>query len=146
MLIGLKYYEEGEQRTPAFKSFCVQQHLPRYANEAKQLLTDSGVSTNKNEYDLNDAKKIQELLKHRHAEDEIRIVIFSSEHNKRVVWKGWNDRPAMFNLCLYLESNHFTFVCQPKHIFNVIYSDFNTIYNFNYEFRTQMDTVWIAKS
>ena len=97
----------------------MQQHLPKYADAAKQLLLDSGVSTNKDVYDLNDAIKIQELLNHRYAEDEIRLIIFSSEHNKRIVWKGWANKPALYNLCLYLDAGHFSFVCKPQHIFNV---------------------------
>ena len=121
ILVGLKYYKEGQQRTPSFKAYCVQQHLTTYANAAKQLLVDSGISTQKAEYDLNDAKKIQELLIHRFAQDEFRLVIFSSDHNKQIVWKGWKDRPAIFNLCLFLEANHFSFVCDPKHILKVNY-------------------------
>ena len=118
VLAGLKYYEEGQQRTPAFVSYCFQQRP--HGKAAEKLLRDSGLPTDKNEYNLKDAEKIQELLIQRFGEDEIRIVIFAKEYNSRIVWKGWSDRPAIFNLCLYLADNHYSFVGKPQDIFRVI--------------------------
>ena len=119
----------------------MQQHLPKYADAAKQLLLDSGVSTNKDVYDLNDAIKIQELLNHRYAEDEIRLVIFSSEHNKRIVWKGWANKPALYNLCLYLGAGHFSFAPTFLQCSQYLISKNNY-----YSFRIREDIVLIAKS
>ena len=118
VLVGIKYYEEGQQRTPAFVSYCFQQKP--HGKAAEKLLRDSGLPTDKAEYNLKDAEKIQEWLIQRFRKDEIRIVIFAKEYNSRIVWKGWSDRPAIFNLCLYLANNHYSFVGKPQHIFRVI--------------------------
>ena len=118
ILAGIKYYEEGQQRTPAFVSYCFQQRP--HGKAAEKMLRDSGLPTDKNEYNLKDVEKIQEFLMQRFGKDEIRIVIFAKEYNSRIVWKGWSDRPAIFNLCLYLADNHYSFVGKPQHIFRVI--------------------------
>ena len=118
ILAGIKYYEEGQQRTPAFVSYCFQQRP--HGKAAEKMLRDSGLPTDKNEYNLKDAEKIQELLIQRFGKDESRIFVFAKEYNSRIVWKGWSDRPAIFNLCLYLADNHYSFVGKPQHIFRVI--------------------------
>ena len=128
-MAGIKYYEEGQQRTPAFVSYCFQQRP--HGKAAEKLLRDSGLPTDKAEYNLKEIQdclireclieKIQDCLIRRFGEDEIRIVIFAKEYNSRIVWKGWSDRPAIFNLCLYLADNHYSFVGKPQHIFRVIF-------------------------
>ena len=118
VLAGIKYYEEGQQRTPAFVSYCFQKKP--HGKAAEKLLRDSSLPTDKAEYNLKDAEKIQDCLIRRFGEDEIRIVIFAKEYNSRIVWKGWSDRPAIFNLCLYLADNHYSFVGKHEHIFRVI--------------------------
>ena len=41
VLAGIKYYEEGQQRTPAFVSYCFQQRP--HGKAAEKLLRDSGL-------------------------------------------------------------------------------------------------------
>lgn len=118
ILIGLKFIENGEQRTPEFLSFCANQE--GHSNAARQLLVDAGVSETKEEYGIPDAKKIQRLINDRYGNDQIRRVIFAHQLNNRLAWKGWMDRPAAHNLCLFNEKAHFAFVGYPQQLLKVI--------------------------
>lgn len=118
ILIGLKFIENGEQRTPEFLSFCANQE--GHSNAARQLLLDAGVSVTKEEYGIPDAKKIQRLINERYGDGQIRLVIFAHQLNNRLAWKGWIDRPAAHNLCLFNENAHFAFLGSPQQLLKVI--------------------------
>ena len=116
--IGLKYIECGEARSPEFVVYCMNQQF--HAIEAQQLLNHAGISTTKAEYGIDDVKKLQRLLITRYGEQQIRLVIFSQRLNNRIAWKGWADKPARYNLCIYHENSHFAFVGSPQQLMKVV--------------------------
>lgn len=118
ILIGLKYIECGEQRGPDFIAYCSAQEP--HANEARQLLVDAGVSTQRDEYGIPEAKAIQRLLITRYGEQQIRLVIFSQRLNNRIAWKGWTDKAAVYNLAIYHENEHFAFIGSPQQLLKVV--------------------------
>ena len=117
--IGLKYRECGQDRMhPQFRSYIAKQ--AEHGKEAELLLRHSGVSTEKEFYGIEDAKKIQWFFDIRYGQQEVRIVIFSSESQNKIIWKGWNGTPAKFNLCLYHARDHFSFLASPKALLKVL--------------------------
>jgi len=54
---------------------------------------------------------------------KIRLVVFSYEHQNRIIYKGCKEnierRAADFNLCLYLQDRHFSFLGRPQQLFKV---------------------------
>ena len=118
ILIGLRYRECGENRTDrGFFSYIHSQRA--HGQHAQSLLSDAGISTTKEFYTLEDASKVQDLINARMGPQEVRIVIFSAANNNRIIWKGWNDRPAKFNLCLYHAQDHFSFLSSPQALLKV---------------------------
>lgn len=118
ILIGLKYREFGKQRyNDDFRSYISNQSL--HGKQAERLLRDAVVSTRKQFYNIEDAKKIQELITRRYGPQQIRLVIFSVAKNNGIVWKGWDGAPAVYNLCLYHNNNHFSFISEPKALLKV---------------------------
>lgn len=116
--IGLKFRECGSQRTAEeFIVYCMEQDV--HGGQAEQLLLDAGISPAKARYEIADAERIQSVLIERYGKDEVRIVIFAQEAQNRIVWKGWRGRTARFNLCLYLERSHFSFIGEPKQLLKV---------------------------
>ena len=91
----------------------------RHEPAARCLLLAARIDANKDFYGIDDAIKLQELLNSRYGEHEIRLVIFSAESQNKILWKGWNDIPAKFNLCLYHAHNHFSFLASPKALLKV---------------------------
>ena len=117
--IGLKYRECGQDRMhPQFRSYIAKQ--ADHGKEAELLLRHSGVSTEKEFYGIEDAKKIQWFFDMHYGPQEIRLVIFSAESQNKILWKGWNDRPSKYNLCLYHVRDHFSFMASPKAILKVL--------------------------
>lgn len=116
--IGLKYIECGETRNPEFMAYCMNQQL--HTVEAQELLNHAGISTDKTEYGIDDAKKVQSLLISRYGEQQIRLVIFSQRLNNRIAWKGWIDKPARYNLAIYHENKHFAFIGSPQQLLKVV--------------------------
>lgn len=117
--MGLKYIECGEQRTPDFLAYCRNQQQQEQRDAAEALLSDAGIATDKLEYGIPEAKRIQQFLNNRYGEGQIRIVIFAHQLNNRVAWKGWSDKTSAHNLCLYHEANHFAFLGSPKQLLKV---------------------------
>lgn len=111
------YRDCGKQRTAAFEEYCINQ--VEHTDQAAQLLRDAAIDTEKRQYGLNDAEQIQMLLNARYGANQIRLVIFSAEAQNRIVWKGWNGRTSEFNLCLYHEQNHYSFIGEPKQMLKV---------------------------
>jgi len=54
---------------------------------------------------------------------KIRLVVFSHAHQNRIIYKGCMNnserKAADFNLCLYLQNRHFSFLGDPKSLFKV---------------------------
>ena len=120
ILIGLRYRECGENRTD--RDFFAYIHSQRdHGQQAQRLLSDARISTTKEFYTLEDASKIQDLINGRLGPQEVRIVIFSAAKNNGIIWKGWNGRPAKFNLCLYHRQDHFSFLSSPKALLKVFF-------------------------
>ena len=94
--IGLKYRECGQQRNQEFIAYIADQSSHEPA--ARCFLLSARIDANSNVYGIEDAAKLQELLNNRYGQHEIRIVIFSAESQNKIIWKGWNDMPAKFNL------------------------------------------------
>ena len=118
VLIGLRYRECGENRDDC--DFFLYTHRQQdHGLLARRLLSDAGISTAKEFYTIDDAAKIQELINVRLGAQQIRIVIFSSENQNKIIWKGWKDKPAKFNLCLYHAQNHFSFLTSPRALLKV---------------------------
>ena len=120
IIIGLRYRECGENRMePNFLSYIGNQRY--HVIVARRLLSDAGIPTTKDFFTLEDASKIQTLLNARFGSQEVRIVIFSSAKNNGIIWKGWNGRPAKFNLWLYHRQDHFSFLSSPKALLKVFF-------------------------
>lgn len=65
-----------------------------------------------------DALKFQQYLNDQLGHGEIRIVVFCHERQNRIIFKG--EAPgAKFNLCVYLEKNHYSFLGKPSQLFRV---------------------------
>ena len=116
--IGLKYRECDQQRSQKFKEYI--QDQSRHEPAARYLLLAARIDANKDFYGIEDAIKLQDLLNVRYGQHEIRLVIFSAASQNKIIWKGWNGRPAKFNLCLYHARDHFSFMASPKAILKVL--------------------------
>ena len=111
----------GEQRWhPDFKIYIKKQHLHIQRLAAEMLLVEAKISTTKLVYTIDDAKKIQECINKRYGENQIRLVIFSADKNNGIAWKGWNGASAAYNLCLYHDIDHFSFLTSPRALLKVI--------------------------
>ena len=127
--IGLKFRECSQQRmNPIFCSYIIGQSL--HAPQAKKILLDAGIPTNKDFYGIEEAIKLQELLNDRFGQHEIRLVIFSAESQNKIIWKGWTGSPAKYNLCLYHASGHFSFLASPKALLKVLIVLINKLLTF----------------
>ena len=115
--IGLKYWECGQQRTPEFMAHCLNQQA--HGPDVERLLSDAGIETTKQQYGIDDAMRIQQLLQQRYGADAIRLCIFSHEARNALIWKGWTGRPAHYNLALFHEASHFSFVGEVKQLLKV---------------------------
>ena len=120
ILIGLRYRECGENRGD-FEFFSYTHCQQDQGRFAEQLLIDAGISTTKEFYTLEDAAKIQDLINARLGSQQIRLVIFSSSNNNKIIWKGWNGAPAVYNLCLYHDRDHFSFLSSPRALLKVLF-------------------------
>ena len=111
----------GEQRmNPDFKNYIEKQHLHIQRLAAEMLLAEAGISTMKEIYTIEDAKQIQKCLNKRYGSGQIRLVIFSADKNNGIAWKGWNGTSAAYNLCLYHDIDHFSFLTSPRALLKVI--------------------------
>ena len=120
VLIGLRYRECGENRNDC--DFFLYVHRQQdHGLLARRLLSDAGISTAKEFYTIDDAAKIQDLINVRLGPNQVRIVIFSAEKNNGIIWKGWDRKPAKYNLCLYHARDHFSFLSSPRALLKVFF-------------------------
>lgn len=87
---------------------------------AEELMKRAAVSTSKLVYGIPDVQRFQKYFDQTLGHGEIRLVVFSHARQNNIVYKGASPA-AKFDLCLYLESNHFNFIGKPSQLFRVIF-------------------------
>ena len=125
--IGGQEGSEDPERMLEFKAYCKRQQ--DHGASAERMLQCAGVSTTKQWYDLEDIRLIQLYLNVRvGGANLVRLVVFSGEEQNRIIFKGAGQLGAsQFNICLYLESGHFSFIARPEQLFRVGFFFFSKI-------------------
>ena len=127
VLIGLEWHrtmgeEQGglgrERRMIEFRNYHSRQH--EHGPDAEQLMTVAGISSLKEGYGIQDAARLQQYLTNTYGAGVIRLVIFAGEQQNRIIYKG-PGHGARFNLCLYHQNHHFSFLGRPEQLFRVFY-------------------------
>ena len=71
-------------------------------------------------YTVDDARILQRFLNRSRGPQEIRLVIFSKEHDYRIIYKGEPENfGAHFNLHMYLQAGHYNYLHRPAQLFGV---------------------------
>ncbi|KAL3124876.1 hypothetical protein niasHT_001079 [Heterodera trifolii] len=119
VLLGLRDRDTrmpGGGGSAAFNMYATRQ--AQHGAAAVQLLTNAGITANKDMYTLDDVQHLQQWINNEHGVGRIRLVVFEKEQEYRVVFKG-EGMAAQFILCLVLERCHFNYIGRIEQLFDV---------------------------
>jgi hypothetical protein len=127
VLIGIEYrkVQIGGCSMDDFTGYCRSQQ--EHGRPARELLVSAGCDPHKSYYDLQDIDLIQRYMIHCYGDEGVRLVVFSQEHQNHIVYKG--PRRAKFDLTLFIEQKHYSFIGKPHQLMKVIKNNNNNFYH-----------------